>query len=91
MVILGFVLILGVPLVLGCLAMALRVNRGAKVVIAVAPVVLLALAITQGFFWIGDIGAFVIAVIATWAWLLGVGLSGDLRSLARVIARAARS
>jgi hypothetical protein len=70
--------------------MALPVTRVAKVGIAVAPVALLAVATTTDVFWIGDVGGVVIAVIATFGWLFGVGLSGDVRSLARVIARVAR-
>ena len=91
MVAVGFLIILGVPFAFGCAAMALPVRRVTKVVVAIAPVVLLALAMMLEFFWLGDIGGFVIAVIATFAWLFGIGLSGDLRSLAHVIARVARA
>jgi hypothetical protein len=87
---LAFVLTLGVPFAVGCAAMAPPVSRVTNVVIAVAPVVLLAVATTGGVFWIGDVGGLVIAVITTWAWLLGVGSSGNLRSLARVIVRVVR-
>jgi hypothetical protein len=87
----GFSLILGVPFALGCAAMALPVRRLTKVVIALAPLVLLALSIAMQVFWLGDVGGFVIALIATWAWLVGVGLSGDVRSLGRVVARGLRA
>jgi hypothetical protein len=87
----GFSLILGVPFALGCAAMALPVRRLTKVVIALAPLVLLALSIAMQVFWLGDVGGFVIALIATWAWLVGVGLSDDVRSLGRVVARSLRA
>ena len=88
--ILGFALILGVPFVLACAAMALPMPRVARVLIAVAPLAILALAVVDHFFWIGDIGGMVIAFIATWGWLLGAGLSRDVRSATRFVVRLAR-
>jgi hypothetical protein len=88
---LGFALVLGVPFALGCAAMALPVRRLTKVVIALAPVLLLGLSIAMQVFWLADIGGLVIAFIATWAWLFGVGSSGDVRSLGRVVARGVRA
>ena len=66
-------------------------RRLTKVAVALAPVVLLVPSITMQVFWIGDIGGFVIALIATWAWLIGVGMSGDVRSLGRVVVRGVRT
>jgi hypothetical protein len=71
--------------------MALPVRRLTKVAIALAPVVLLALSIAMQVFWLADIGGFVIALIATWAWLVGVAASRDVRSLGRVVARGVKA
>jgi len=90
MVALGFGLILVVPFILGCAAMALPLARTAKVAIAVSPLLLLVLAVLGGFFWLGDVGGALIAAIATWAWLLGVGASRDVRSMQRVVTRLGR-
>jgi hypothetical protein len=86
----GFALIIGLPFMLGAAAMALPVPRPIKLVIALAPMALLALAAVGGAFWIGDLGAPVIALIATWAWLLGVALNGAVRTSARAAKRLAR-
>jgi len=88
---LSFMVILGVPFAAGVGAMALPIGRAARIAIACAPVGLLVLAIGTGYFWLGDIGGAFIALIATWAWLLGVGLSRDLRSVVRLVARVARA
>lgn len=86
----GFMLILGVPFAAGVAAMALPIGRAARIVIACAPVGLLVLTIGTGYFWLGDVGGAFIALIATWAWLFGVGLSRDLRSVLRIVTRVAR-
>ena len=90
MVVLSFTLILAVPFVLACAAMALPVPYLLKSLIAISPLAIFALAIADHFFWIGDIGGFVIAFIATWSWLLGVGLGRDVRSATRFVVRLAR-
>jgi hypothetical protein len=87
----SFMVVLGVPFAAGVGAMALPIGRAARFAIACAPVGLLALAIWAGYFWLGDIGGAFIAFIATWAWLLGVGLSRDLRSVVRLVAHVARA
>jgi hypothetical protein len=84
----SFMVILGVPFAAGVGALALPIGRAARIAIACAPLGLLALAIGTGYFWLGDIGG---AFIATWAWLLGVGLSRDVRSVARLVAHVARA
>ena len=71
--------------------MALPVRRLTKVMIALVPVALLARSIATQVFWLGDIGGLVIALIATWAWLVGVASSGDIRSLGRFVARGVRA
>jgi hypothetical protein len=88
---LGFAIVLGVPFALGCVAMALPLRRLGKVAIALAPLAALALALVEHSFWLGDIGGLAIAVIATWAWLLGTAASSDLRSLTRLVVRLARA
>ena len=90
-VVVGFMLILGVPFAAGVAAMALPIGRAARIAIACLPVGLIVLADGTGYFWLGDIGGAFIAVIATGAWLFGVGLSRDLRSVVRVVARVARA
>jgi hypothetical protein len=87
----GLMVVLGVPFAAGVGTMALPIGRAARIAVACAPVGLLALAIGTGYFWLGDIGSAFIAFIATWAWLLGVGVSRDLRSVARLVARVARA
>jgi hypothetical protein len=82
--------VLRVPFVAGVAAMALPIGRAARVGVACIPVAFLALAIMAGFFWLGDIGGAFIAFIATWAWLLGVGVSRDLRSVGRFVASVVR-
>jgi hypothetical protein len=70
--------------------MALPVRPLVKFVIALSPAALLAVAVADRFFWIGDPGGFVVLLSATWAWLLGVALSADVRSAARAMAGVAR-
>jgi hypothetical protein len=55
------------------------------------PVALLVVALGAGVFWLGDIGGAIVVVIGTWAWLLGVGMSGGVRSLIRLVARLQRA
>jgi len=88
---LGFAIVLGVPLALGCAAMALPVTPWSKVAIALTPLGALTLAVVERSFWLGDIGDAVIAVIATWAWLFGIAISNEMRSVARFITRLARA
>jgi hypothetical protein len=87
----AFMLVLGVPFAAGVGAMALPVSRDARIAIAVVPVALLVVALGAGVFWLGDIGGAIVVVIGTWAWLLGVGMSGGVRSLIRLVARLQRA
>lgn len=91
MLALALVLVLGVPFAAGIGAMALAVGRDARISIALLPVALLLLALVSGVFWLGDIGGAIVAFIATWAWLLGVGLSSDVQSLIRFALRLRRA
>lgn len=86
MVALGFALIVGVPFALGVGAMTLRVPRLVKLGVAVAPAAGFALLVVSGAFWLGDMGAPLILLIALWGWLLGVGMSRDMRWVLRRVA-----
>jgi hypothetical protein len=63
------------------------IRRTVRIVIALFPLVLFIVAVEGGVFWLGDIGGFFITGLSLLAWLLGVGLSRDLRSFIRFVGR----
>jgi hypothetical protein len=87
-VVAGFVMIVGIPLVLGVGVGMIPTRRPGKLALGASfPVAVVLVLLAASPFTLSDIGIGPIAVLAIFGWLLGFALAGTVRGVWRVVTR----